>query len=175
MHTRLTQNYTPQFWSSRSSSSARESSNFHNSSRISFFQEISLSKSFLSETQREKSTMHVFNDEIILFDSPPFLAIIWIRHRRFVEIDWKPIGVGGEACRFRVPTIKILRGTATRSDQQKRRNRVAADRVTPPILPARFLGGGLDFVKKCRRLRHSIRKRSEKNTWPKEFFDPFLF
>lgn len=174
MHTRLTQNYTPQFWSSRSSSSARESSNFHNSSRISFFQEIFSFRNRFFRKRNEKR-VRFFNDEIILFDSPPFLAIIWIRHRRFVEIDWKPIGVGGEACRFRVPTIKILRGTATRSDQQKRRNRVAADRVTPPILPARFLGGGLDFVKKCRRLRHSIRKRSEKNTWPKEFFDPFLF
>lgn len=35
-----------------------------------FFQEISLSKSLVSE-QREKRTMHVFNNEIILLDSIP--------------------------------------------------------------------------------------------------------
>lgn len=94
------------------------------------------------------------------------------------RINWNPIGVWPretgvpeEACRFRVPAIKILRGTACNAwSAEKERNRVAADRVTGPrfFQHLRFLGGDLDFVKKCRtvRLRHLIRKhdRSEKET-----------
>lgn len=97
------------------------------------------------------------------------------------RINWNPIGVWPretgvpeEACRFRVPAIKILRGTACNAwSAEKERNRVAADRVTGPrfFQHLRFLGGDLDFVKKCRtaRLRHLIRKHDrERNAQSKD-------
>lgn len=97
------------------------------------------------------------------------------------RINWNPIGVWPretgvpeEACRFRVPAIKILRGTTCNAwSAEKERNRVAADRVTGPrfFQHLRFLGGDLDFVKKCRtaRLRHLIRKHDrERNAQSKD-------
>lgn len=131
-----------------------------------FFQEISLSKSLVSE-QREKRTMHVFNDEIILFDSSVLSNNLDSTSSR--SIGSRSIGLEEKRVASAFQQLKYC--AARRRGLISRKGETESRRIAlPPILPPRFLGGGLDFVKKCRRLRHSIRKRSEKNTWPKEFF-----
>lgn len=132
-----------------------------------FFQEISLSKSLVSE-QREKRTMHVFNNEIILLDSIPAFS------NNLDSTSSRSIGsrsIGLEEKRVASAFQQLKYCAARRRGLISRKGETESRRIAlPPILPPRFLGGGLDFVKKCRRLHHSIRKRSEKNTWPKEFF-----